>query len=171
MHHRTDLIYYYDGSFEGLLCCVFRAVYQKEEPLNITPEEEAQPTLLETVFVDTEPDKAQRVLDSIPKKLGRDALRIVKLCYLSDLPDRELALLAFLRLVMPFEISSSLSLQPRLDTVKQPQSIPVTLPDPVPAVPEDAGRSVARIRIVVVLPAPLGPTKPCSSPSPMLRSR
>ena len=98
MHHRTDLIYYYDGSFEGLLCCVFRAVYQKEEPLNITPEEEAQPTLLETVFVDTEPDKAQRVLDSIPKKLGRDALRIVKLCYLSDLPDRELALLAFLRL-------------------------------------------------------------------------
>ena len=47
-------------------------------------------------------------------------------------------LLAFLRLVMPFEINSSLSLQPRLDTVNQPQSIPVTLPDPVPAVPEDA---------------------------------
>jgi probable DNA metabolism protein len=77
---------------------VFRAIYQREEPLSILPEQEAQPTLLETVFVETEEDKARRVLDSIPAKLGRDALRIIKLCFLSDLQDREVALLAFLRL-------------------------------------------------------------------------
>ena len=98
MYHRTNIIYYYDGSFEGLLCCVFRAVYQREDPLSITPENQAEPTLLETVFVDTEPDKARRVLDSIPAKLGQDALRIIKLCFLSDLQDKEVALLAFLRL-------------------------------------------------------------------------
>ena len=98
MYHRTNIIYYYDGSFEGLLCCVFRAVYQREDPMSITPEQQAEPTLLETVFVDTEQDKAQRVLNSIPAKLGRDALRIIKLCFLSDLQDKEIALLAFLRL-------------------------------------------------------------------------
>ena len=98
MYHRTDLIYQYDGTFDGFLCCVFRAIYEKEDPLAITPEEEAQATLLETVLIDTQPDKAGRVQRSIPAKLGQDALRVVHLCFLSDLPDREVALLAFLRL-------------------------------------------------------------------------
>jgi len=98
MYHRTDLIYHYDGSFEGLLCCVFRAVYQREDPISILPRQQAQPTLLETVFVDTDTAKAKRVLDSIPKKLGQHALRIFKLCFLSDMQDKEVALLAFLRL-------------------------------------------------------------------------
>ena len=44
MYHRTNLIYYYDGSFEGLLCCVYRAVYEREDPLSILPEH--QPSLL-----------------------------------------------------------------------------------------------------------------------------
>lgn len=98
MHHRTDLIYHYDGSFEGFLCCVFRAIYQKEDPMFICPQEEAQATLLETVVIDTEPDKAQRVRKSIPAKLGMDAQRVVYLCFLSDRPDKEVMLLAFLRL-------------------------------------------------------------------------
>ena len=98
MHHRTDLIYHYDGSFDGFLCCVFRAVYQKEDPMAICPPEEAQATLLETVFVDTEEDKAQRVRKSIPAKLGADAQRVVYLCFLSDRTDKEVLLLAFLRL-------------------------------------------------------------------------
>lgn len=98
MHHRTDLIYLYDGSFEGFLCCVFRAIYQKEDPMMIRPEEEAQATLLETVVIDTEAEKAERVRKSIPAKLGSDAQRVVYLCFLSDLTDKEVALLSFLRL-------------------------------------------------------------------------
>jgi hypothetical protein len=35
---------------------------------------------------------------------------------------------------------------------------------PIVALPRSAGVSVARIRMVVVLPAPLGPTKPKISP-------
>jgi hypothetical protein len=53
MYHRTNLIYYYDGSFEGLLCCVFRAVYEREDPLSITPEHQAEPTLLDAVLIPT----------------------------------------------------------------------------------------------------------------------
>ena len=77
MSHRTDLVYQYDGSFDGFLCCVFRAVYQKEDPLAIFPEDSAQATLLETVLIDTQPDKAARVRKSIPAKMGSDALRVV----------------------------------------------------------------------------------------------
>ncbi len=98
MSHRTDLIYRYDGSFDGLLCCVFRAVYQKESPLAMWPEDRDQTTLLETVTVDTEPDKAQRVYRSIPLKMGSDSLRVIQWCFLSDLEDKEVAILAFLRL-------------------------------------------------------------------------
>ena len=47
-------------------------------------------------------------------------------------------LLAFVRLVMPFDISSSLSLQPDLEALMPSREIQITLPDPVPAVPEDA---------------------------------
>ena len=99
MHHRTDIVYQYDGSFDGFLCCVFRAVYQREDPMAIFSEDGAQATLLETALIDTEPDKAGRVLRSIPAKMGTDALRAVQWCFLSGLEDRETAILAFLMLL------------------------------------------------------------------------
>lgn len=106
MYHRTDLIYQYDGSFDGLLCCVFRAVYEREDPVSITVGDQPQATLLETIPILTEPDKAARVYRSIPFKLGGDALRVVKLCFLSDLSDKEIALLSFLRL--GYQVGSSI---------------------------------------------------------------
>lgn len=98
MYQRTDLIYQYDGSWEGFLCCVFRAVYQREQPLEIWPEDAPQATLLEVVAIPTETDKAARVRRSIPEKLGPRAEHVLKLAFLAQLEDRELALLAFLRL-------------------------------------------------------------------------
>ena len=41
----SDVIYLYDGSFEGLLCCVHESVYTHELPVDIHPVEAAQPTL------------------------------------------------------------------------------------------------------------------------------
>ena len=75
MSQRSTVIYRYDGSFNGLLCCVFRAIAQKEEPMDIQAEEDAQATLLPVVEVVTRADQAQRVLRSIPEKLGPSALR------------------------------------------------------------------------------------------------
>ncbi len=98
MPDRTDVVYQYDGSFEGLLCCVFRAFYRREDPLAIFPEGGDQTTFLQTVTVDTEPEKADRVLRSIPAKLGTDALYCVELSFLSCMEEKELAILAFLRL-------------------------------------------------------------------------
>lgn len=98
MYHRTDVVYQYDGSFDGLLCCVFRAFYQREDPIEIRPAEEAQSTLLSAVTVPTRPDQARRVLRSIPEKIAPAALRWVELAFLSCMEEKELAILRFLRL-------------------------------------------------------------------------
>ena len=45
MHDAADVIYLYDGSFEGFLCCVHESVYTRTIPLNILPEDDAEPTL------------------------------------------------------------------------------------------------------------------------------
>lgn len=98
MSQRTDVVYQYDGSFDGLLCCVFRAVYEKETPIAIFPEDCAQSTLLYTETVITDEKKARRVMASIPKKLGAEAFHCVKLAFLSAMEEKECAILAFLRL-------------------------------------------------------------------------
>ncbi len=98
MSYRSDVIYLYDGSFDGLLCCVFRAFYRREDPLAILPEEEDQPSLLTRIIVPTQEEQARRVLRSIPEKIGPAALRWVELAFLSCMEERELAILRFLRL-------------------------------------------------------------------------
>lgn len=47
-------------------------------------------------------------------------------------------LLAFVRLLLPFQINAPFSLQPDLDVLMPPREIPVTQAEPIPAVPEDA---------------------------------
>ncbi|NRY56440.1 hypothetical protein [Clostridium acetobutylicum] len=42
MPNRSNLIYYYDGSFEGLMCCVFESYEKNEIPVNILVTNNAQ---------------------------------------------------------------------------------------------------------------------------------
>lgn len=94
MSVRSDVAYRYDGSYEGFLCCVFRAVYQKEDPAEICCFEEAQPTLFYEVDVDTEPEKATRVEKSFVRIGAGPLLQNV---FFSCMPQKEKACLAFLR--------------------------------------------------------------------------
>ena len=66
----SDVIYLYDGSFEGLLCCVHESVYTHELPVDIQPEEAAQPTLFRQKYIAADEEKAARVYDSIPRKIS-----------------------------------------------------------------------------------------------------
>ena len=59
----SDVIYLYDGSFEGLLCCVHESVYTHELPVDIQPEEAAQPTLFRQKYIAADEEKAARVSD------------------------------------------------------------------------------------------------------------
>ena len=89
-----DSIYIYDGTFNGFLCCVFQSVYSGRLPVDIVSEE--QISLYETREIETDAEKADRVLKSIPKKISPDALRLVEAVFLSCLPQKELLILKFL---------------------------------------------------------------------------
>ncbi len=88
----------YDGSLEGLLCCVFTAVAQKELPVDIWVEETASPVLFDTKAIYTEPEKARRVAVSIPQKMGSRAKELVNHVFFSSVEQKELKILRFLLL-------------------------------------------------------------------------
>lgn len=98
MSDQSDLIYCYDGSFDGLLCCVFESYEKKESPLDIVVAGEAPALLFPTKTIPTDLSKAGRVLASIPKKLGAPALTFVQHSFLTCLSQKELHILHFLRL-------------------------------------------------------------------------
>lgn len=98
MSYRTDLVYRYDGSYQGFLCCVFACFQHRELPLSIRPWEEAQQSLFGSREIPTQPELAQRVERSIPKKISPLALEWVRKGFLACLPQREMALLRFLLL-------------------------------------------------------------------------
>ena len=98
MPDRSDVIYQYDGSFEGLLCCVFESYELHELPAGIAPIFAEQTSLYPTRIIQTDSQKAKRVLRSIPEKMGNEALRLVTRTFLTCMPQKELDTLSFLRL-------------------------------------------------------------------------
>ncbi|KGK83813.1 DNA metabolism protein [Desulfosporosinus sp. HMP52] len=94
----TDLVYSYDGTFEGLMCCVFESYECKESPCLIRP-----PSVQQTIFdtskwIETDSQKADRVYNSIPVKISSEAQELVKLGFLTCEENKELLILRFLRL-------------------------------------------------------------------------
>ena len=98
MSYRTDLAYLYDGSFDGLLCCVHESYYEKELPSLIFSHSEEQETLFPVKEIETDVFSAQKVEDSIAKSISKEALRLVRLCYYSKVENREIIILNFLRM-------------------------------------------------------------------------
>ena len=98
MPGQADVIYLYDGSFDGLLCCVFDSVYRRELPQDIQVAAQAQPTLFDTRYVDTDSDRAERVRASIPRKISAEAAQLVRDVFCSCVPRREMKILRFLNL-------------------------------------------------------------------------
>lgn len=79
------LNYIYDGSFEGLLTCIYEAYYRHENPDRIIPGELPQLDMLDkNTNILTEAQKASRVYNSILDKISSDALDNVYYAYLSE---------------------------------------------------------------------------------------
>ncbi len=98
MPERSALIYCYDGSFDGLLCCVFESYNSREIPSDILPETKELPFLLPVKQIVTIPDRARRVRRSIPQKIGAEAADFVRRAFLTCHAQKELLILQFLRL-------------------------------------------------------------------------
>lgn len=98
MLDRSNLVYSFDGSFNGLLCCVFESYDQKEIPADILPPDAPQSMLFPVKEILTDVEKSKRVLSSIPKKMGAAALDLIRHAFLTCLPQKELYILLFLRM-------------------------------------------------------------------------
>ena len=96
--HDADVVYLYDGSFEGFLCCVFESFAQHELPFAVwTPERETA-TLYSVKEIPTDHAKARRVFASFRAKLGEETEFLVTRDFLSGWEDKELRLIRFLHL-------------------------------------------------------------------------
>ena len=91
--HDADVVYLYDGSFEGFLCCVFESFAQHEIPFAVwTPQRETA-TLYPVRDIETDSARAQRVFSALGRKLGRETEYLVSRDFLSGQEDKELLLL------------------------------------------------------------------------------
>lgn len=98
MLKRPDVIYTYDGSFEGFLCCVFESFEHREIPADIKPDYEQQLSLYPSRYIETNQKKADRVYHSIPQKISKDAALFVLNSFFSCLEGKELHILNLLRM-------------------------------------------------------------------------
>ncbi|MGN0702122.1 MAG: TIGR03915 family putative DNA repair protein [Lentihominibacter sp.] len=90
--------YLYDGTFEGLLTCVYHHYYT-DRASGIYRIEEYQPSMLQGFMeVETRQDKWQRVYDAVEKKVSAYALRSAYRAFLTEDPDKEMKILRYLLL-------------------------------------------------------------------------
>lgn len=82
-----EIIYQYDGSFEGLLCCVFESYTKKERPTAILRDGDDEPSLFEIRAVTT--DRAPRAAH-LPQPLqAKSGSRPLPAPRVSHLPSRQ----------------------------------------------------------------------------------
>lgn len=89
-----EIIYHYDGSFDGLLCCIYESYTQKERPTAIVGDGDAEPSLFEVRTVPTVPAHAERVSRSL-RRISPEVVPLLRRVHLTCLPDKELAIYRF----------------------------------------------------------------------------
>ena len=87
----AEMVYYYDGSFDGFLCCIFECYAHKEVLTAIYRDEDAVPTLFDSRTVLTDPAHAGRVLRKLIK-ISPSAAQLVQRGFLTCMEDKELCL-------------------------------------------------------------------------------
>ena len=90
-----EIIYQYDGSFEGLLCCVFESYTKKERPTAILRDGDEEPSLFEIRAVATDRAHAQRIYRSLYRR-SPDVGPFLRRAFLTCLPDKEIAIYRFI---------------------------------------------------------------------------
>lgn len=91
-----DMVYEYDGSFDGFLCCVYESYTQKENPTGFFTGE-AGCTLFDTRYIPTVDAHAKRVYRSF-FKTSQVFGPLLQRAWLTILPEKELQLFSLIRL-------------------------------------------------------------------------
>ena len=95
MKNSPTLSFTYDGTFEGLLSCVFEAFDKKIMPFSISQHPLSE-LFAENYTVSTETQKANRVLTGLKKKLSPSALNMLFVCWLSELKEVDMLLFNYI---------------------------------------------------------------------------
>ena len=81
-------VYTFDGTMDGLLTAVFDAFALHEQPEQLLKTGDALPLFCEhTYHVTSDNEKAQRVWIGLEKHLPREAMRLISVSWLSELPE------------------------------------------------------------------------------------
>lgn len=97
MSDRSNLIYLYDDTFFGLMCCIFESYTQKEIPNDILPINSPQISLFKTKLIETNEENAERVHSSI-KKMGNNIEELVKAAFLYGFEEKAYIIFKFVAL-------------------------------------------------------------------------
>lgn len=92
---QVDICYKYDGSFYGMLSCVFEAFLKKEIPIQVLSGDDA--CLFGFKYIETDEEKAKRILKAVLAKINSTALEYVKLSFLASIQGKEIALIHLLK--------------------------------------------------------------------------
>lgn len=92
----ADVVYRYDGSMQGFLCCVFESFCRKELPAAVCSPADERLTLFPERKIPTDPARAHRVWRGI-ERLGGSVRQRFATAFLSTDPEKELILLRYLR--------------------------------------------------------------------------
>lgn len=98
MPERTTVVYYYDGTFAGLLACIYESYYAAEMPTDIVDLHAAQMQLFPGKQIFSHREKSVRVKNALQAKAGKRVYAFMQRAFLTCLPGKELALLRFARL-------------------------------------------------------------------------
>ena len=112
MSDRRDIIYLYDGSFDGLLTAVFASFENREIPLAIEIDGNVQETLgADYFYPGTDEAKSRRVQNAILNRISKYSMKSVYLAYLSNAADKEMKILAYIRRCFQYgrEVNSHLN--------------------------------------------------------------
>ena len=90
-----DVVFQYDGTFDGFLCCVFESYVHKEFPIAFSGDEECW-SLYEVRYVVTQKAHADRVYNSLLQR-SKMAADVVRRAFLTCLPEKESRLYALIK--------------------------------------------------------------------------
>jgi len=97
MQDNTNLVYIYDGTLEGFLCCVYESYVHHEIPCEICMESGQLHIFEATQWITTDLDHAGKIYESIDRKICLEAQDFIKNAFLTSIPNREILMYNFIR--------------------------------------------------------------------------
>ena len=96
MRQRTDVIFVYDGTFDGFMCCVHEYYYSSFNPVEIICEDDIRASLFQLVTINTDPYKATKVKSAIAEKISVRSFRFLQECLLCYGKEKEIHMLGYI---------------------------------------------------------------------------